>query len=56
VDIAICFEVECVKSAYEEVKKKNNQIGIKYVAYAPAYTVFMRANPDGNIIEFTGCP
>ena len=55
-DITICFEVESVKAAYAEVEKSNIRVAMVYTEYTPEYAVFMIADPDGNVIEFTGNP
>ena len=55
-DITICFTVESVKKAYEEIGNKNIQVVMKYTEYAQDYAVFMIADPDGNIIELAGNP
>ena len=55
-DITICFNVESVKQAYEEIEKRGIPIAMKYAEYGPEYAVFMIADPDGNIIEFAGMP
>ncbi|MFX0095206.1 MAG: VOC family protein [Candidatus Hodarchaeota archaeon] len=55
-DITICFSVESVKKAYEEFKKRQIQITMKYTEYSPDYAVFMISDPDGNIIEIAGGP
>ena len=55
-DITICFNVQSVKQAYDEIAKRDIPIAMKYTEYSPDYAVFMIADPDGNIIELTGTP
>lgn len=52
------FWDEDLKKEYERVKKLNiseNLTGIKYVCNASPYYFFQLTDPDGNIIEVTGC-
>jgi catechol 2,3-dioxygenase-like lactoylglutathione lyase family enzyme len=55
-DITICFSVKSVKSAYDEIEKRDIQIVAEYAEYSPEYALFMIADPDGNIIEIAGNP
>jgi predicted enzyme related to lactoylglutathione lyase len=52
----VCFGVESVKQAYEEIEKSGIPITMKYSEYSPEYAVFMISDPDGNIIEMVGIP
>jgi predicted enzyme related to lactoylglutathione lyase len=47
-DVTICFSVESVKGAYEEIEKKDVQV-IDYTEYSPEYAVLIISDPDGNI-------
>ena len=55
-NIIVCFSVESVKEAYEELQKQQIQITMKYTEYSSDYAMFMISDPDGNIIEFAGKP